>query len=130
MVAKTILCAAIIWPGPVDTITMTGYLSQYGRDPTVATIAYRQAVGDLPLDMNRYAGVIAVADCGLIGHEARLRVEDAPWQDVIIFDCSGDVATSEWMQDSRVIAELGYGLAKQHGIIGKGGIHGQLVIEG
>ena len=129
MIAATSLALAIVWPGPVDTITLTGYLSQYGQQPTMATIAYRQKVGDLPLDMSRFDGVIAVSDCGLIGHEARLRVEDAPWQDVIIFDCSGDVATSEWMQDSRVIAELGYGLAKQHGIIGKGGIRGKLVID-
>ena len=134
MIAVTSLVLAIVWPGPVQPpppagIPMSGFLSQYGYEPTVATIAYRQDIGDLPLDMSRYDGVVAVSDCGLIGHEGRLTVDGRRYR-IIIFDCAGDVDTVQWFHEDRIICEVGFMLAEKLEIVGRGGIRGRLVIDG
>lgn len=89
---------------------LLGFLSAYGQVPTEGTIAIRQEWGQLPQDMSQYDGVIATKSCALIGHEATLYIQGEKY-DVIVFDCSGDQETSEWMLSGRIIAELGYFLS-------------------
>ena len=71
----------------------TGWLSQYGEAPTIGTIAYRQSVGDLPLDLTPFAGFIAVADCGRIGDKGWLSIAGGPLERIAVFDCSGHIET-------------------------------------
>ena len=115
-------------PAPKQVEIMTGYLSQYGPQVTAGTIAYRQEVGDLPRDMSRYDGVIAVEDCGLIGRDAKLSINGSPMLDVIIFDCLGRHEYN-WMAERNIIAEVGYGLAERFDFVGQGGIRGKMVIQ-
>jgi hypothetical protein len=64
-----------------------GILSAYSLNPTVGTLEYHQALGQLPADLTPYAVYLAVDDCSLIGHEARLITGDEIFQG-IIFDCA------------------------------------------
>ncbi len=110
--------AAPVCP-PVNAGPMvTGWLSQYGEAPTVGTIAYRQSVGDLPLDLSRFDGFIATADCGLIGSTAWLSINGGRLEYVIVFDCAGHAETYEWMTTNRVIAEVDYWMAERYGLDG------------
>ena len=127
LLASAILLPFIIFPVPMEPFPVTsGYWSRYAEEPTLDTIHYRQAVGDLPLDLSGYAGVIAVADCKLVGRDAWIQVEDSKWLRTIIFDCSGHAETSRWMKEGRIIGELGYGLAKELGTTRRGGVPGKL----
>jgi hypothetical protein len=65
-----------------------GVLSAYGEAPTYGTIAYRQDAHQIPMDLSPYDVLLAVDDCGLIGHEATLTVEDVTYTGMI-FDCAG-----------------------------------------
>lgn len=65
-----------------------GILSAYSLNPTIYTVEYRQAIGQLPPDLSPYSVYLAVDDCSLIGHEARLIAGDEVFQG-IIFDCAG-----------------------------------------
>lgn len=90
--------------------SMAGYLSYYTPQPSIATREYRQSVGDIPSDLSRYAGLIAVADCSKIGKEAWLEV-NGRWLPVLVFDCAGNDGTTYWMQTNRIVAEVDHGLA-------------------
>lgn len=115
-------------PPPMVGNTMTGFLSQYDETPTIYTIDHQQKAGLLPFDMSNYDGVVAVESCDLVGREGWLTAEGRTLR-VIVFDCSGDIETSYWMWEDNIIAEVGYYLAKEMGIIGRGGIAGTLVLE-
>lgn len=105
----------------------TGWLSQYAQSPTDGTIEFRQQVGQLPDDLDYLDGLIAVADCDRIGHEALLSIDHGPWLHVAVFDCSGHASTTAWMKDNNIIGELSYYMAVEHGIVGQGGIEGRIV---
>ena len=107
----------------------TGYFSQYGQAPTDGTIAYRQFIGQLPMDMSEYDGVIAVSDCDLIGEDAWIKINGSRWLRVITFDCAGSAQTVEWMESNNIIGELCFYLAERFAIIGQGGIRGQITFE-
>lgn len=109
----------------VDRNEYTGYFSRYNERPTISTIAYRQSVGDLPLDLSRYDGVIAVADCMNIGNDAWIYI-NGQWHTMIVFDCSGHIETSIWMEQNNILGELGYHFAEEMGLLGVGGISGRL----
>ena len=72
----------------MSTVIFTGILSAYCLWPTAATLEYRQALGQLPPDVSGYDVMLAVNDCGLIGHEATMVAGDLEF-DAIIFDCTG-----------------------------------------
>ena len=110
-------------------ILLDGYLSQYDQNPTDATIAYRQELGQIPQDLSEYAGMIAVEDCRHVGKDAYLYVygHDA-WFRTIVADCLGRDVTPNWMQANNVIAEMGYYLTQDLGYTGQGGIDARLVI--
>lgn len=115
----------------------SGYFSQYGQSPTDGTIHYHQnKSGKLPQDMSQYVGVIAVKDCGLVGDDAWIRFTDdriedeyaGLWLPVKIFDCSGHVETTEWMNENNIIGELGYYLANDLNIYGQTQIFGEMIL--
>ena len=110
---------------PVLSPDMTGFASQYGKSPTDGTIVYRQSVGDLPNDISLYDGLIATNSCEHMGKEATVVIDGKSYF-VVVFDCSGDAETKEWMQQNRIIFEVDYYLAERIGIIGRGGIEARL----
>ena len=122
-----LLCAlsAISSPVCADHQLNRQWLSQYAQAPTDGTILYRQSVGDIPMDMSLYAGVIAVEDCSKIGQEAMINVKDQ-WFRTIAFDC---LARNEynWMQANNIVAELGYYLARKAGVDVGEGVRGSLI---
>lgn len=97
-----------------------GYLSAYDKNPTVYTIQYRQEVGDIPRDLSKYDGVIAVLDCGKIGQEAVLAIGEKTLS-VIVFDCAGQSDGGHaWMVENNIVAEVGWGIWQAHPhIVGK-----------
>lgn len=121
-----LLGISIILPLPHDLVIETGYLSQYAKGPTDGTIAYRQSVGQLPVDMSHIDGVIAVADCDKIGHLAWLSIDDGPWLLVAAFDCSGSASTTAWMRDNRILGEASWYMARDHGFLGEGGVEARI----
>jgi len=111
---------------------MTGYFSQYGKMPTDGTVAYRLDVGDFTQeDLDDAAGVIATESCDYIGDDAWIRVDGKTgnWLPVLVFDCSGHQETTDWMKESNILAEIGYYLADQLGIVGETGVTGQLTFD-
>jgi len=92
---------------------LLGYLSAYGQQPTDATIQYRQATNQIPPNLAQYDGVIAVADCSLIGQHAILHTPHADL-DVIIFDCAGRDGGLAWMLKHNILAEIDYYLWQKH----------------
>lgn len=123
-----LLLALLVPIGPrPDRSPLVGYLSQYGRRPSEATIQYRQDMGQLPADLTSFAGFIAVSDCRRIGQQAYLAIESAPYQLVAVFDCSGSRTTTEWMERNQIIAEVSYDLAVRHGFVGEGGVIGRIL---
>lgn len=123
----TLLCAmsAIASPVCADHQIERQWFSQYAQAPTDGTIAYRHSVGDIPMDMSLYAGVIAVEDCSRIGQEAMVNVK-GQWFRTIVFDC---LARNEynWMQANNIVAELGYYLARKAGVDVGEGVRGSLI---
>ena len=53
-----------------------GILSACNLNPTVGTLEYRQALGQLPADLSPYSVYLAVDDCSLIGQPARMIAGD------------------------------------------------------
>ena len=102
-------------------ILFWGILSAYNFAPTVGTLEYRQAMGQLPADVSMYDALLAVDDCSLIGHEARLVAGNEVFT-AIIFDCAS--ANGAWyFADGNVIydepwrmlaGEVGYGFWQAH----------------
>jgi len=93
-----------------ERVIMSGWLSAYGHSPTVGTIEYRKSVGDLPQDITKYDGLIAVKDCGLVGKDATLYTASGKFH-VKVFDCadrSGSDGTVSWMESNSIVAEVGY----------------------
>lgn len=134
MFLAIIASAQICQPGNLRQ----GYFSQYSQSPTDGTIAYHQdRSGKLPQDISAYVGVVAVRDCGLVGDDAWIRITDertnpdyvGSWLPVKIFDCSGHVETTEWMDDHNILGELGYYLANDLDLYGKGDISGEMILE-
>ena len=121
MALATSVCMILSVPvcPPVNAGPMvTGWLSQYGKAPTVGTIAYRQSVGDLPLDLTPFDGFVAVADCGRIGDTGWLSIRGGPLERIAVMDCAGDAETVSWMSSNSILAEVDYWTAERYGLDG------------
>ena len=104
-----------------SAILFFGILSAYNFAPTVGTLEYRQAMGQLPADVSGYA-LIAVDDCGLIGNYATIYAADGREFPALVFDCAGSDG-SWYFADGNVIydepwrmlaGEVGYGFWQAH----------------
>lgn len=100
--------------------TVKGWWSQYAEAPTNAMIAYHGYENE---DVD---GFIAVIDCTRVGQHAYIRINDSRWLYVRVFDCLGSNGDLSWWHDNNIIGELGYGLAKEYDVVGKGGIRAEL----
>ncbi len=121
------LCAISAIASPIcnDHQLSSHWFSQYGQEPTDGTMEYRRSVGDIPLDMSPYDGVLAVEDCSRIGDVAWINIDDR-WRHVMAFDCLGR-DEDNWMQEKNIIAELGFYLARKADIEVGRGVRGFLV---
>lgn len=121
-----ILSAAILISPIVDPSVSTteydemhGYLSKYSEAPTIGTVNYRiHTSKQLPEDAwHRYDTFIAVHDCDLIGREGWLHI---PAENLnlkaVVFDCSGDLETSQWMKDNNILGEVDYYTANKYNV--------------
>lgn len=106
-------------PRPVQW-HISGWLSQYDKGPTDATIVYRQQRGEIPLDLSPYAGMIAVEHCQHVGHEATMTVDGEQYL-VIVGDCLNPEHANPFA-DRGWAAEAGYYLAEELVIVGRGGV--------
>lgn len=105
-----------------------GYLSAYDLTPTLATIEYRQEVGDIPDSLAGFDGVVAVQDCSLIGTPAIL-ISQGHVLHVMIFDCAGHADGGyQWMSDNNIVGEVGYRIREKYPSIV--GAHALLLIGG
>ena len=103
----------------MNTIIFLGILSAYALWPTLGTIAYRQDLGQIPQDLSMYDALVAVDDCGLIGHEATLYAGDREFS-ALVFDCAGSDST-DYLSDGndlttpfKISAEVDYHFWKAH----------------
>lgn len=122
------LCAVAAIGGSIcigNELPDQAWFSQYDLGPTDATIEYRQNIGDIPIDMSKYSGVIAVENCSNIGKEAMIRISGL-WHRVIAFDC---LARNEhnWMKENNIVAELGYHIARKLNLEERRGTRGVLI---
>ena len=104
---QSAVCLLLMVSGAVESLTasQTGYLSAYAESPTVGTIAYRQAVGDIPSDLSQFDVMIAVSDCRLIGKEGMLYTAVGPLR-ALVFDCAANDGTPSWMEENNIVAEI------------------------
>lgn len=104
---------------PNEYDEMHGYLSEYSEAPTIGTVNYRiHTSKQLPEDAwHRYDTFIAVHDCDLIGREGWLHIPAENLKlKAVVFDCSGDVETSQWMKDNNILGEVDYYTAKRYNV--------------
>lgn len=83
----------------------SGVLSYYDAEPTQATVEVRQSWGHIPDDLSGYDVLLAVPDCGRVGHEAIL-VVGSDFYKALVFDCGGDDGGHDWMIDNGIVAEV------------------------
>ena len=99
----------------------TGWASQY--DPRIMSrvVARQQRLGRLPADLRLFDGFIAVQRCSDVGKFYLLRPLGAEhWELFAAADCSGSVATTAWMIDGGILAEVGHQTAVRWGTVGRG----------
>ena len=102
----------------MTTILFVGFLSAYALGPTVGTINYRQDNGQIPHDLSPYDALLAVDDCGLIGHEATLTAGDDIYTG-LVFDCAGGDGAQHFSDGNadtpwKLAADVDYGFWMQH----------------
>lgn len=107
----------------------SGFISQYAKSPTDGTLHYRK-YESMEIEDIDYDAYIAVKDCSMIGEEVWLQLwyddyESGPLK-AVVFDCSGHVDTSEWMEEDNIIAEVDWYTARDHGFLGRGGVSGRI----
>ena len=122
------LCAVMALTGSIcadHPLPDEKWFSQYDQAPTDATLQYRQDIGDLPMDMSKYAGVIAVPSCKDIAREALVYIK-GQWRRVIAFDCLGR-DHGNWMEELNVAAELGYYISQDLELEPLRGVKGRLI---
>ena len=100
-------------------ILFWGILSAYNFAPTIGTLEYRQAMGQLPADVSGYA-LIAVDDCGLIGNYATIYAADGREFPALVFDCAGSDGAQYFSDGNdmgtpyKLAADVGWGFWQAH----------------
>ena len=87
-------------------IVFIGFLSAYAQRPTDGTIAIRQDWGQLPQNVEQYDVLLSVPNCGLIGREGTLTVNEQVYE-ALVFDCAGEWGHN-WMLQNLIAAEVDY----------------------
>jgi len=99
-----------------------GIASQYSQGKMQQVTAYRQRVGQIPLDLFPYDGFIAVLEADDIGRLYHIRpVGTLHWERFLAVDCAGIADGGyAWMVNGGIIAEVGWETAQRWGTIGYG----------
>lgn len=116
-------------------LIIAGAMSLYGLGPTVGTLEMRQEWGQIPENLQSYDVFVAVADCNQIGREGTL-IYDGDLYNALVFDCSGDLQTTDWMgcdmadhrHECRVAFEVDHWFGEENaGLVGQEAV---LVLSG
>ena len=107
-----------------------GWASQYAPGTMERVVLYRQRLGQLPEDLSRYDGGVAVLECARIGQDVWLNFGEG-WGRYLAADCASksDARVSdglsgwEWMVRGRaglpILVEVDHETAKRHGFVGR-----------
>ena len=91
-----------------------GHLSAYDKTPTDATIAYRQELGQIPVDLSGYDTLVAVLNCERIGQEVHV-ITSRGKLNGIVFDCAGqEDGGYTWMVENNIVAEVDFYTWERH----------------
>ena len=102
-------------------IPMVGIASQYDLGVMRRVVARQQRLGRLPADLRLFDGFIAVQRCSDVGKFYLLRpLGTEHWELFAAADCSGSVATTAWMVNGAILAEVGHETAVRWGTVGRG----------
>jgi len=99
--------------------TIYGRVSAYSKDKTDMVIHNRtgglKSVLQITTNLERYAGLIAVYDCSLIGREFHLITNDGRTFLMLAFDCAGKAdGGASWMLDNQIACEVDYYFWQAH----------------
>lgn len=99
-----------------------GYASQYAVGVMDRVIAYRQSVDEIPDDLSRYDGFVAVMHAADIGREYLIRPVDAHrWERFLAVDCAAtNDGTRSWMTRNNVLVEVDAETAERWDTVGFG----------
>jgi hypothetical protein len=92
-----------------------GWWSQYDQHPTDMMIAYH-GYEDEDVD-----GFIAVPDCTRVGQYALIGVNEHVYY-VRVFDCLSRHEDLGWWTRNNILGEIGYYIAKDAGVLDRGGV--------
>lgn len=106
---------------------LEGRASQYAKGVMSRVVRYRQARGELPLDLSAYMGAVARPECADIGDEVWLRPAGGEWELFIVADCgsksdareSDGLSGYEWMIQGNVLVEVGHETALRWDCVGR-----------
>ncbi len=106
-------------------ILLSGIASQYGHGRMNSVIAVRQIPGrtayTITQPLTRFDGFMAMADCAQLGREYYVRpVTAETWELFLVVDCSGDIATTDWMRRNNIIVEVDHDTAVRWETVGRG----------
>lgn len=104
-----------------------GIASQYAPGVMERVVRYRQARGQLPQNVERYAGFVAVPDCDDIGTLLWVRPESDEWELFMVADCASrtderwqdGLSGYEWMQRGGVLVEVDHQTATRWDCVGR-----------
>lgn len=114
MVRLAVILLAIMLEGPIISPPVTtGIASQYGRGVMQTVVAYRQRHGQIPADLTRYDGFVAVPYARDIGREYWIRpVGSDKWELFLAVDCGGVAdGGQQWMLRNGILVEIDYNSA-------------------
>jgi hypothetical protein len=115
-------------PEPVYHPPVPGHFSQYSRQPTIDTVAWRRMVGHIGPE--RYDGFIALPSCERLGQTVQVQIDGDPrWWTLVIMDCSGHATATEWMARNRILGEIGYFAARDMGLAPGRGASGRMAVQ-
>lgn len=106
-----------------------GTLSQFARGPTDSQIWYHTEVTGLLDKSKGYVSYIAVVDCDKVGKDAWVKIGSGAWRYAFVFDCSGHVSTTTWMNTNGIPAELDWYTAEELGLDHSKGIAGAVTYQ-
>lgn len=104
-----------------------GIASQYSPGVMERVVTYRQARDQLPQNVSRYAGFVAVPDCADIGKELWVRPSGGDWELMLVADCASKTDSRwqdglsgyRWMVLNRVLVEVDFETAKRWDTVGR-----------
>lgn len=117
-----VILLAILLEGPLTpTPSTTGIASQYGRGVMQQVISYRVSRNQIPANLTRYDGFVAVPYAADIGREYWIRpVGSDEWELFLAVDCGGvRDGGQQWMLRNGILVEVGWETARRWQTLGR-----------